>query len=96
MQLELADVDAICGLVMDLCGVYLDESKSYLIESRLREVAERAGCQNYKDLVQRARSAVDPNLKREIVDAITTQETLFFRDTSPFDGLQHPRSSGFA
>lgn len=83
------DVDAICGLVLDLCGVYLDETKSYLIESRLGEVAGRFGCANYMDLVDRVRRTSDLKLKQEIVDAITTQETLFFRDNSPFDALKN-------
>lgn len=84
-----ADVDAICGLVIDLCGVYLDESKAYLIESRLSEISKRAGCSSYAELAKKARYSADRNLQNQIVDAITTHETLFFRDSSPFEAIKN-------
>ncbi|EAQ82572.1 CheR family methyltransferase [Blastopirellula marina] len=80
------DIDAICGLVYDLCGIALDSSKDYLIESRLAELVKREGCANYVDFAVRARNSSD-NLKRDVVNAITTRETLFFRDKSPFEAL---------
>ncbi len=89
MKLASSDVDAICGLVIDLCGVYLDESKGYLIESRLGDLAQRAGCANYTDLARKVRFANDAALRNQVIDAITTNETLFFRDMSPFDALRH-------
>jgi len=87
MPLTPADIDAACGLVEDLCGIYLDESKSYLIESRLADLVKRAGCANYAELARRA--IADGCLKNQVIDAITTNETLFFRDQSPFNALQH-------
>jgi chemotaxis protein methyltransferase CheR len=88
-MLTSSDVDAVCGLVIDLCGVYLDESKSYLIESRLGELVKRSGCASYAEFARRARHDTDQTLRSQIVDAITTNETLFFRDNSPFDALEH-------
>jgi chemotaxis protein methyltransferase CheR len=89
MKLAPDDVDAICGLVIDLCGVYLDESKGYLIEARLGDLAKRAGCESYADLARRVRLTNDAQLKNGVINAITTNETLFFRDTSPFEALRH-------
>lgn len=89
MPLSAADIDAICGLVMDLCGVYLDESKAYLIESRLGAISRNANCQSYAELARKARYTTDRKLQSEIVDAITTHETLFFRDNGPFEALKH-------
>jgi chemotaxis protein methyltransferase CheR len=89
MKLAPTDVDAICGLVIDLCGIYLDESKSYLIESRLSDLATRSGCANYADLARKVRLSNDAHLKNQVIDAITTNETLFFRDMSPFEALKH-------
>ena len=89
MQLSSHDIDAICGLVIDLCGVYLDESKSYLIESRLGDLVKRSGCASYAELARRVRCAADHTLRNEVIDAITTNETMFFRDQSPFEALQH-------
>ena len=74
---------------MDLCGVYLDQSKAYLIESRLSEISQKAGCASYAELARKARYANDRGLQSSIVDAITTHETLFFRDDAPFEALKH-------
>jgi chemotaxis protein methyltransferase CheR len=48
---------------------------------------EESGCGSFSGLVQRANA--DRALQRRIIDAITTNETLFFRDTAPFDLLRH-------
>ena len=89
MQATPDDVLAMSRLVQDLCGLMLDASKGYLIESRLGAIAQATGCATFAELAYRARTATDRTLKNQIVDAITTQETLFFRDESPFDALQH-------
>ena len=89
MSLTPADIDAACGLVHDLCGIYLDQSKGYLIESRLAELVKRSGCADYVEFARQARAATQVGLQREIIDAITTNETLFFRDASPFEALKH-------
>ncbi len=75
--------------VYALCAITLDESKGYLIESRLAALVEETGSNSYSGLLLRAKSDASKALDRRIVDAITTNETLFFRDTSPFDLLRH-------
>lgn len=89
MQVTADDVTYVTRLVDELCGVVLDDTKAYLIESRLGELARANGCPSYRDLCQKARYAGDRALQQNIIDAITTQETLFFRDNSPFEVLQH-------
>ena len=89
MPLAEADIDAVCKLVDELCGIYLDEKKGYLIESRLESLLKSSGCQSYSELVRKVRSSADRNLRNQIIDSITTNETLFFRDQSPFEALQH-------
>jgi chemotaxis protein methyltransferase CheR len=83
---EIAEVGA---LVMELCGILLDESKGYLIESRLEPLRQELKCASYEELVALARRERDAKLLSRIIDAITTNETLFFRDRSPFEALQH-------
>jgi chemotaxis protein methyltransferase CheR len=75
--------------IYSICAVTLDRSKSYLIEGRLAGLVEETGCGSFVGLVQRAKSESTRALQRRIIDAITTTETLFFRDTSPFDLLRH-------
>ncbi|GAA4434907.1 protein-glutamate O-methyltransferase CheR [Bremerella cremea] len=89
MPLTMGDIDAVCDLVNDLCGICLDSSKSYLIESRLGQIVEDHGCTSYEDLVRKVRLGADSRLKRQVVDAITTNETLFFRDQYMFEALRH-------
>ncbi len=88
MIVTSSDIEAVSGLVIDLCGILLDESKGYLIESRLTPIAEAAGCRSFADLAYQARHSGDHALQTRIVDAITTNETLFFRDQSPYEALQ--------
>ena len=83
------DIDAVCSLVNELCGIYLDDSKSYLIEGRLSDLVDRHGCDSYADLARKARSGLGHQIKTEIVDAITTNETLWFRDSSPFEAMRY-------
>ncbi|WP_425400554.1 CheR family methyltransferase [Aeoliella sp.] len=82
-------VSALIDLVDELCGVYLDETKGYLIESRLAPIVKRLECRDYAELVQRAKGVAGSDVRSEIVDAITTHETLFFRDESPFNALRY-------
>ncbi len=89
MQITPSDIKAISKLVHDLCGIVLDESKGYLIESRLGRMAREAGCATFTDLCHKVRSREDPGLRNQFVDAITTNETLFFRDSAPWEALAH-------
>lgn len=89
MQVTADEFKVLVRLVDDLCGVVLDDSKAYLIESRLSKVAEDAGCKNFSELYYKARYESNKAIQAKIIDAITTHETLFFRDTSPFEALQH-------
>jgi chemotaxis protein methyltransferase CheR len=72
--------------IHSICAITLDPSKDYLIESRLSGVMKDSGCTSFTQLVSRARA--DGTLRRKIIDEITTNETLFFRDSSPFDLLR--------
>lgn len=87
IRLQPEEHKSLAQYVYSLCAVVLDESKGYLIESRLAGLVQETACGSYSGLLQRARS--DPRLERRIVDAITTNETCFFRDTNPFDLLRH-------
>jgi chemotaxis protein methyltransferase CheR len=88
VQLDPKEIDDVCDLIKELCGIYLDSTKGYLIESRLGDLVKKNNCSSYRQLAEKARSLLGSGLKREIVDAITTRETLFFRDSSPYEALQ--------
>lgn len=89
MQVTAEDIQVISRLVNDLCGIVLDETKGYLIQARLAGLVTASGCKSYTELYQKARHGTDKALQTRIIDAITTNETLFFRDGSPFEVLQY-------
>ena len=83
------ETKVISRYVADISGVVLDNSKAYLIETRLSSLAEEVGCASYSELYFKAKSDTSKAIERKIIDAITTGETSFFRDNSPFELLQH-------
>jgi chemotaxis protein methyltransferase CheR len=69
------------------CGILLTNQKAYLVESRLTHILIESGCQNYRDLYLKAKMDTSFKLRNKIIDAMTTNETLWFRDQAPFDFL---------
>ena len=72
-----------------ISGIWLDESKGYLLESRLGGMLRDEGCASFSELLYRIRGDGTRKLERRVIDQITTGETLFFRDQTPFELLQH-------
>jgi chemotaxis protein methyltransferase CheR len=70
-------------------GIVLDASKQYLIEARLAPIARKEGVGNLNDLCNLLRCLQRTDLKKAVVEAMTTNETLFFRDLAPFDALRN-------
>jgi chemotaxis protein methyltransferase CheR len=69
-------------------GIVLDDDKHYLLESRLTPVVREAKLASLDDLCIRLRSKAHPGLAQQVIEALTTNETLFFRDMAPFDALR--------
>jgi chemotaxis protein methyltransferase CheR len=89
MSILPEEIKVLSQYIYTLSGIALDESKGYLLESRLSPLLKQSGTATYSELYFKAKSDATHALSRKIVDAITTGETSFFRDTSPFDLLQH-------
>jgi chemotaxis protein methyltransferase CheR len=89
MKIDPAEFKVFAPYIHSLCGVVLDDSKAYLIETRLGGLAQENGCSTFSELYYKARSDASKSLPRQIIDAITTNETLFFRDSAPFEMLQY-------
>jgi chemotaxis protein methyltransferase CheR len=79
------DYDYLRRLLRERSGLVLAADKQYLVESRLLPVARRAGLAGLPDLVQRLRTASAEALAVEVVEAMTTNESFFFRDKIPFE-----------
>ena len=78
----------LCQTVYQDSGIVLDDSKSYLIEARLLPVAKDEGAASLDGLCNLIRAMGDRRVRDKVVEAMTTNETLFFRDLAPFDALQ--------
>jgi chemotaxis protein methyltransferase CheR len=69
-------------------GIILDDGKDYLVESRLLPVALEHGIENLDDLCKKLRLLSDISLQRKVVEAMTTNETFFFREPAHFEALR--------
>lgn len=72
-----------------ICGVHLEPGKAYLIESRLTGLLKDYACASFGELYDKALKDSTRALEKRIIDRITTNETLFFRDQSPFELLKY-------
>lgn len=86
-MLKPDDFEYLSKVLKDESGLALTPDKSYLINTRLRPILDRHDIENVSALVKTLRSGRDRALKEEVVDAMTTNESLFFRDTTPFQAL---------
>jgi chemotaxis protein methyltransferase CheR len=89
LKITPEDIIVIAKYVNELTGIVLDESKAYLMESRLGPLAKEFECSNYSELYFKAKNEPSKMIQKKIIDAITTNETFFFRDNSPFELLKH-------
>jgi len=78
------DYDFLCKLLKERSGLALAGDKQYLVESRLQPLARKAGLGSLAELVAKLRDGGD-RLAVEVVHAMTTNESFFFRDKIPFD-----------
>ncbi len=79
------DYDYLRRLLKERSGLVLAADKQYLVESRLLPVARRAGVAGLGDLVQKLKGPQAEPLVVEVVEAMTTNESFFFRDKIPFE-----------
>ena len=81
------DYEYLRKLLRERSGLDLSPDKQYLVESRLIPLARKAGLVGIGELVQKVKSGSDA-LTVDVVEAMTTNETFFFRDKIPFDHLR--------
>jgi chemotaxis protein methyltransferase CheR len=80
------DCDYLRKLLRERSGLVLSADKEYLVESRLLPVARRAGLSGLADLVlELKKGRRSEPLAADVVEAMTTNETFFFRDKRPFE-----------
>ncbi len=82
------DFEFVSQLLRKRAGIVLTGDKMYLLESRLAPLARKEGLPSIDDLIHVVRSRREERLINQLVDVMTTNETYFYRDRTPFDHLK--------
>lgn len=88
MSVNPENFDYLRALIQQRSAMVLDDGKEYLVETRLLPVSRRAGLNSVNELVDQLRLADDDGLYQQVVDAMTINETSFFRDEALFELLR--------
>ena len=83
--MRVEDFDMFSTLLKQRSGLVLTRDKAYLLESRLMPVARKWNMKGLEELASTVRTRKDEALLRDITEAMTTNESSFFRDQKPFD-----------
>lgn len=85
MTLSAIDFTYLSDILKNRSGLVLTEDKNYLLESRLLPIIRRLKLENITALVAQLKKQPSNELLNEVTEAMTTNETSFFRDSKPFD-----------
>ena len=88
MDLTTHDFDRLRTMVFAHSAIVLEPGKEYLVESRLAPIVRKEGLESFNDLAAQINGPDSARICGLIVDAMTTNETSFFRDTHPWDTLR--------
>jgi len=83
--MNVQDFEYLCTLLKQRSGLVLTKDKAYLLESRLLPVASKHKLPGFDELVKAVRQQANEAMIRDVVEAMTTNESFFFRDTRPFE-----------
>jgi len=88
VSLSDADFSYVRDLVYQQAAIVIETEKNYLVEARLSPLVRRHGFGSLAELVEKLRSQPSNGLRWNVVEAMTTNETSFFRDVHPFELLK--------
>jgi chemotaxis protein methyltransferase CheR len=88
-NISTSDYNYLRAFLRDQMGYELGEGKEYLVDGRLGPVAATLGLADVASLLDRLRSAADSKLRDAVIDAMSINETYFFRTPQIFESLRH-------
>ena len=83
--MRITEFNVYKDLLKEKSGLIVNTDKSYLLESRLNPIAKKHGFESLDAMATALQGVPNPDLVNEVVEAMTTNETSFFRDTRPFE-----------
>jgi chemotaxis protein methyltransferase CheR len=89
VKIKPEEVEIFSKYIYGISGIHIDSSKAYLLETRLGKLLETQKCESYSALYHQIKTDNTRALENQVINAITTNETLFFRDGNPFDLLKY-------
>ncbi len=89
VKISQDEIKLFAKYIYDISGINIEISKAYLLETRLGRLLQSENCHSYSELYQKVKKDPSRRIEKQIIDAITTNETLFFRDNGPFELLKH-------
>ena len=84
-KVSSADYHQFRDFLEHACGILLGENKQYLVASRLNKIMAEYAVSDLRELITRMQEVTQRSLKEAVIDAMTTNETLWFRDSHPFE-----------
>ena len=88
MTINAEDFEAIRNFLRENSGISLSDGKEYLVEGRLASVLSGEGFASFGDMARSLRDKNSGTLRKKVLEAMTTNETSFFRDRHPFETLR--------
>jgi len=87
-QLQESEYRQFRDFLEQQCGIVLGENKQYLVKSRLGPLMQRFSIATLSELLAKTMNPFERQLRSAVIDAMTTNETLWFRDTYPYELLK--------
>src|SRR6478609_2530155 len=88
-NVDQVEFDQFRQFLEDACGISLGDNKQYLVSNRMRRLMDEHKIASFTDLVRHLKTGINRSLREQVIDAMTTNETFWFRDVYPYDHLKN-------
>jgi len=96
MRITDTEFQLLRDYIEEQCGICLNKDKAYLLENRLSSFIESYKCKDFSEFYYIVKGGAHKDLKDKLIDAMTTNETLWFRDGHPYSILKEKILPSFA
>lgn len=86
---DQAEFDQFRQFLQEACGIALGDNKQYLVSNRIRRLLDEHQLNTFSELVRALKLNTHRKLKDQVIDAMTTNETFWFRDIYPYEHLKN-------